>query len=48
MAPKETAPKVTWIVTSTGVAAQDALSNKAKQAKRARKAPTQKVLTVEE
>jgi hypothetical protein len=42
------APKITWIETHTGIAAQQALSDRAKQAKIARRAPVKKVVCADD
>jgi hypothetical protein len=45
--PKAT-PKVTWIETHTGIAAQQALSDQAKRAKIARRVPAKKVVCLDD
>ena len=48
MAKKKPEPKVEWIQTHTGVAAQQALSDQAKRAKIARRVPVKKANVIDD
>jgi len=48
MEKKKEEPKVVWVQTNTGLAAQQALSDRAKQAKIAKRVPAEKAATVDD